>query len=62
MNTTQILAATAIAAAVALLVAPWPESVQAVEATSPGGAIGGVPTAPAPRWQKPSPAQIKAAP
>lgn len=60
MNTTPILAATAIAAAVALLVAPWPESVQAAEAASPGGAIGGVPTASAPRWKKPSPAQIKA--
>jgi methionine-R-sulfoxide reductase len=59
MNTTQILAATAISAALALLVAPWPESVQAAEATSPGGAIVGVPTAPAPRWQKPPPTQIK---
>lgn len=59
MKTTQILAATAIAATVALLVTPWPESVQAAEATSPGGAIGGVPTAPATRWQKPSPVQIK---
>jgi methionine-R-sulfoxide reductase len=48
-----------MAAAVALLVTPWPVLVQAAEATSPGGAIGGVPTAPAPRWQKPSPAQIK---
>ncbi len=58
MNTTRILVAAAIIAAAAFPVAPWPES-RAAEATSLGGAIGGVPTAQAPRWQKPSPAEIK---
>jgi len=55
MNRTHILVATAITAAATLLVAPWPESVQAAEATS----LGGAPTTQAPRWQKPSPAEIK---
>ena len=59
MNRTHILVATAITAASALLVAPWPESVQAAEATSLGSEIGGAPTVQAPRWQKPSPAEIK---